>query len=172
FWEQDNVEYTATTDPGHAITYTEDQLKRHSWAFWFRQTDHNARTGVQRFINSRLIEDSALTWQKRGAAISTTSPYNRDNTANYRTPAANFLPEFVPLMRKGARSTLGIITIDVYLQRLNSPIGLTSVSEDILLNAQTFGWQRGEHSDMKDKPLYSIYPWFDKVFANSAQIIL
>ncbi|MDR0932654.1 MAG: alpha/beta hydrolase, partial [Victivallales bacterium] len=173
FWEQDNVEYTATTDPGHAITYTEDQLKRHSWAFYFRQTGHVASDAVAgETINSHTYWDYALMLQKTTNVTAGTA-YNRDNTQPYRTPQPNAgsnanwaLPEYSALMQVGRRTT------SYSNSDITNPIGLTIVPFfGRTVQAHTLGWGTVAHSDCKDIPLYVIYPWVFKVFDEFSSII-
>lgn len=172
FFPQTSIAYTTETDPEHEITYTEDQLKRHSWAFWFRQISHDATATVETFINSRTGADSALIIMKTWHASSTRDKYNRDNSTAFRNPNSNSLPETVALMKKfRRRPRLDFETPDSYQETLTDPIGITSVSGACNCNAPDFGWRNTEHSDMKNREFYWIHAWFNEIFKNRTDII-
>ena len=154
------------------MRYTEDQLKRHSWAFWFKQISHDATAAVGNFINSRTDSDSALVAMKAWHAVSTRDKYGRDNSAVYRSPRSNSLPEIVALMKKSRRRPRGTLELPTsYRDTLTDPIGLTSVSGISNCNAPDWGWRNTEHSDMKNREFYLIYAWFDDVFKKRTNII-
>lgn len=172
FWPQANVAYTTTTDPGHVITYTVDQLKRHSWTFWFQQTGQKATDSSRKFINSRTGADFALKMMKLWHAASTRSKYNRDNSTAYRTPEENSLPEIVALMKIFQRRPRILLEPpDSYRDTLTDPIGITDTPVSDNCNATSWGWRNDEHSDMKTLPLYDIHRWFSGVFKSETEII-
>lgn len=172
FFNEAPIAYTATTDPGHVITYTTDQLRRHSWAFWFQQSAHMATNAAGTFINSRTGADDALIIMKEWSAASITSQYDRDNTAAYRTPNASSLPEFVALMKIEHRRPKEIGEFpSSYKDTLTDPIGLTYVPGSVDCEAVSLGWRNTQHSDMKNNALYDICSWFNDVFRIKARII-
>ena len=172
FFSQASIAYTATTDPGHVITYTEDQLKRHSWAFWFNQTSHKATDAIDNFINSKTNADDSLLTMKTWSAASTRSKYDRDNTTAYRTPNSNSLPEIVALMKVYyRRPRISYETPDSYRNTLTDPIGITNALGADNCNANALGWRNTEHSDMKNREFYLIHSWFKEIFKNKTQII-
>lgn len=172
FFSQASIAYTATTDPGHVITYTEDQLKRHSWAFWFNQTSHKATAAIDNFINSKTNADDALLTMKTWSATSTRSKYDRDNATAYRTPNSNSLPEIVALMKVYyRRPRISFETPDSYRNTLTDPIGITNALGADNCNANALGWRNTEHSDMKNREFYLIHSWFKEIFKNKTQII-
>ena len=92
--------------------------------------------------------------------------YNRNNEATYRTSASSSLPEFVALMKIGQRYPL-----DIFIDALHDPIGITNVNDAINCDATKFKWRDTEHSDMKNLELYIIHEWFEKIFKTEAKII-
>lgn len=171
FYPQSSIEYTKNTDPEHVITYTEDQLKRHSWAFWFKQSSHKATDVVENFVNSKTGKDEALIIMKNWHA-SSTKEYDRDNSAAYRTPESHSLPEYIALMKISCRRPQGLLeSASEYSQNLTDPIGLTDVDGSNNCDATQFGWRNNEHSDMKDRAFYFIHKWFKVIFETKTEII-
>lgn len=142
------------------------QPHRHSWAFWFKQSGHDARSTPTRFINSRTGADTALRAMKYWHLASTEPTYWRNNEATYRTSASSSLPEFVALMKIGQRYPL-----DILIDALNDPMGITNISDAINCDATANGWRNDKHSDMKNLPMYTIHGWFKEIFKTKAQII-
>jgi len=173
FFSQASVVYDSEPDSTNNITYTPDQLMRHSWAFWLQQTDHTATSTVKKFVNSRTGNDDALIIMKEWATLSTTSKYDRDNTAAYRTSESGSLPEFVPLMKIGSRRSRGTLELwSSYAETLNDPIGLSSsVNGAVDCNAVNGGWRNTKHSDAKNLPFYTMYNWYNKVFTKKTDVI-
>jgi hypothetical protein len=56
FRPQASFEFDSVLD----LEYTEDDLKRNSWSFWFRQVDSPVSDAVQNFVNSYVFSDEAL----------------------------------------------------------------------------------------------------------------
>jgi len=172
FFQEVPIAYTAATDPGHSITYTTDQLKRHSWSFWFQQSSHKATDVVGRFINSRTGADDALLIMKTWSATSTRSKYYRDNTTDYRTPNTNSLPEIVALMRITQRRPRNLGELPTsYGNTLTHPMGLTVVPSASDCDAVSLHWRNDQHSDMKNLPFYTIDDWFKNVFKAKTTMI-
>jgi hypothetical protein len=169
FNNEGSVEYTAVTDPGHAITYTIDQLKTHSWAFWFKQAQHSAKSAVSTSINSYLNIDDALAimkysdWQTKdgGTFTNNKNHYNRAVVTaispTNRTPEklANSIPA---LLQSGKRK------LNYEIGDLNNPVGMEYHGFFYRnFNAKSMKWGSDEddcHSDMVTKKYYDLYPWF------------
>ena len=183
FLPQEDIVYN---EPDDDATYNVDQLKRHSWAFWFQQDMGNATQACTKFVNSRTGADDALIWMKKGNNLENgITAYYRNNNAPFRTPNASSLPEMSPLMQHGHRRTTihyhydGTYTESVSWTDLNNPIGLSKLDDTVSTwmptfndcNATNLGWRNDEHSDIIDREFFHIKPWFDSVFCNKTQII-
>lgn len=76
------VAYLASArDPG--VTYSVDELERHSWRHWFNQTAHEAKNPIHNIVHNYLTDDEALMfwmrgndWVLRGAKILLYNPYS------------------------------------------------------------------------------------------------
>lgn len=186
-WEEAFFAQTSITctgpDPADTITYSVQELITHSWAFWFRQAGKSAGSAVGTAYNSYNSADEALdmmilsdyilkdssidfpaNWGDNHydrADVTAISPTNRTSGK-----LANYIPALLWNRIPGSIvPTQGYKTTD-----LNRPIGLSNNINMIGLsgvNAGTYGWRTVKsdepHSDLKNLPLYTIYPWYEHV---------
>jgi hypothetical protein len=153
FGSQDDVAYQSPSDE---ITYNEEELQQHSWAFWFNQREHNLTRALSgslfhSYVDSDRILLSAMRindYLFRGIT-GMTWHYNRDRviwTTNgvpdYRNPLA--FPHHIPaLMLPDQRRTF------YHGGHLSHPMGATPINPlaTIQRNATDLGWRPEEHSD-------------------------
>ena len=174
---------------GCNITYSPNELERHSWSHWFRQDPHNTLYHVNMFVNSRNTDDYALVGMKIWNTFCSNDyqHFNRDNLTHYRTSGRYSLPEFAALLKKGHRYPgAGYI-----YGNLTNPIGLTDLDPStnpdfdfhLLTNelggtisnlrnvySPNYNWDSMHHNDMNCR-FDQIYPWYYKVFRLDSLII-
>jgi hypothetical protein len=173
---------------GCNITYTASQLERHSWSHWFRQDPHNALYIVNKFVNSLNENDYALLGMKEWNTLGGRDHFSRDNSAPFRTPLRNSLPEFAALLKKGLRvpgagyiagcltNPIGLIeldpaaTPDFDFHLLPTELG-GNISNLVNIVATDYQWDTTYHNDMDDS-YDQIYRWFNAVFFSTTNIIL
>jgi hypothetical protein len=155
------IEYVAPLDAGHEIRYSPSDLIRHSWAFWFRQKDHDTLNLVENFFNCRTQYDSILLDMKYYNLLYSTH-YNRVLEQNSRNPNYNSLPQYAALMKIGYRRPSTDHSIP-YDKRLMDPMGLAVIECSNNIDSTCYGWNNYQHSSFRIKPYYEIGPWY-KVF--------
>jgi alpha/beta hydrolase family protein DUF900 len=173
FSSQAKLSYVAPDDP---IDYEVDDLKKHSWAFWFNQNISGVSKSARKSLTGKYyhsynqldlilkamkIHDYLL--HKRyyvddfGLEHVIRSHYKRVpfTSSTYRQPP--YLTYVPALIKKGERK-------DSYSHDSLTPAGTVSNSgyADIPVNASTEGWDSTSHSDCKEKPLYKVSSWYTK----------
>jgi hypothetical protein len=99
------------TSPSDAVTYTADQLKQHSWAFWFNQTNYPASASVAGNIyHSYLPGDPVLAGMQLN---------------DYKWRGISIIPPLVRLWHYDRGSVPGLPT------GYRSPVGHPSLHSDI-----------------------------------------
>jgi hypothetical protein len=164
-----------TSDP---ITYTSNELKQHSWAFWFGQLGNEvpgALTGD--IFHSHIPNDQMLYWMRRNDGIQRGFPtltkgwhYRRDQIdglpAGFRSPIEepghpNFYNDVPTLMLQPNQRH-----VPYGWWRLNLPVG-TSANPMAHYNYPALldqTWPSGEHSAYL-WPLPVMYRWYGTFFA-------
>jgi hypothetical protein len=173
------VVYNAPGDD--AITYDTDQLARHSWTYWFRQAGHEARSSAAYVYHSWVAQDNALYAMRfndklfRGMLVpGGREHYYRNNVNSYphlREPTT--LHDTPTLMLHGHRHLSWMGEYD--RSDLNLPLGTQVHPEDgngveSSTPYPSYGWQRTEHSDQKNRPIFLIYQWYKNIVKYGAQI--
>jgi hypothetical protein len=161
FWPEQDVIYDHEVTPTDNITYSVDNLMQNSWAFWFNQKSISGNSLAPKdkivgsFTNSYLPSDSALTGSifsmKWNDKTTIGNHYNR--SVGYRN--------LTNLNSKPALLQRGMRVPNYSLVNINNPAGATFVehaSTNILSSIK--GWRIGEHSDLKNLPLYDINSWY------------
>ena len=173
-----------TNDPNDAITYYKtSDLKKNSWAFWFRQNDNKATDSVSCFVNSRTNNDQTLSFMKVWNALFCSHHYNRESLTSFRTPMIESLPSMPALMKYGSRRNYSLYPDWDWLE---DPMGIANIGRASNLNAtnlETNGiqpnsiadltrlWENNNHNDMRDKCYCDICDWYYYVFVEMVQII-
>jgi len=181
-WDSEtDLTYTAPSDP---VTYSVDQLRRHSWRFWFSQAGHDPRMTLSGTVrHSYLTDDKALVkamrindYALRGANLGRFLHYNRERLICdklqpcYRAPIEDsywpwHMAELPALLQTHLRRPF------YAYHALNLPAGATTnlqATENYL--AQDGGWPDRSHSAFRDEPLPNIYQWWTDVLGNGGNM--
>ena len=153
--------------------YEVDELKVHSWSFWFYQEFNGASKAAKNSFSGRYFhsynakDDSLYKMQLNDITLHAlrvlpTFPYLQyEFTHYYRTPAFS---EF--------RNPNNLYMIPALLFPRALPYGTSNVIPAGMvnnagyannsINAFAEGWRETKHSDHKDQPLYKISTWYEK----------
>jgi len=156
FWDKGPLAYD--NDWPYNVTYTEDDLRHNSWAFWLKNGQYNIKDSYGKYYHSYAYEDNALsTWMRYNSFLLHPSPFIRENPSSpsgYRdVETLNTLPG---LLQKGHRTPFYNYT------DYNKPIGMEANA--FLTNTETdatlLGWEKTEHSAFLTFNFYAIYKWY------------
>jgi hypothetical protein len=195
-WQEDfepeqSLDYTSPPNAAvDAIAYSPDELKRHSWRFWFNQAGHDPRealtvTGTAR--HSYVEDDGILCcdvpvnmryndWLFRGAWLGRRLHYHRQRLICdklfpcYRAPTEDafwpwHLAKLPALLYEDRRYKSYKFT------DLKVPAGATTNGQAAVnFPAVNAGWRGKMHSDFRDLPLPNIYPWYDQFVRSAVEI--
>jgi hypothetical protein len=182
FRAQASYEY----DTSLRLEYTEDDLKRNSWAFWFNQTESPVSSAVSKLINSYVFLDEALMLMPVNDTLATyelgflSGPRleygsGRGVPLNYRVPVGDGVPATEPENRPDLWFEIPpLVTRNLAVRQKPSPADLTRAigavpnehPDAINIDAIETGWRRDKHSDFLELPLPAIWQWYQGLFAN------
>ncbi len=173
--------------PSVPATYSTDQLRQHSWRFWFTSPGNEATGALAlgRAFNSYVDDDAALVVAMRlnDYVFRGLSPFlvprfwhfHRQklykNPAQYRQQFASSrsLASHMPaLMQPNMRIfPYGYV-------RLAQPVGAAPNASPVVddLNAKLVGWPKEKHSAFRDEWLPQMHQWYDTFIRGSAQVPL
>jgi hypothetical protein len=174
-----------------AITYPVNELKRHSWAFWFGQTGHEVPGALAgRIYHSFLDTDIVLVamqyndWLQRGRRQLRWWHYNRGSVPGvglgFRSPAGhpNFYNDIPTLMlptRRHYRTGLLYLFSRYPQDSLNEAVGAQqSPMATVNYQATAGDWlgpagpfDFGSHSRYYEQSFPSIYSWYDEFLGDN-----
>jgi hypothetical protein len=174
FWEQVDVSYVSPSTP--SITYSVDELKRNSWAFWFRQSSHPVTGGLSKLINSYNERDKALKMMRHDDSFlrNPGDHYHRQNPSGYRIPydndqddgwtptgGRNLARQQAAMVEKNSR-ILPAGETDVYYSQFEPCQGQQDNPTTAFdIDASSKGWRPDTHSDHWGVPLQDVWRWYD-----------
>lgn len=166
FWTQGPKSYSLPSVP---TTYTEDDLRWNSWAFWFHQRHHRAVDAVSTLVHSWAPADYALTAMKIDECL-------------VRNPGLHFIrgsggPDLWRVPVEDSWGALNDLTSSkaVMMQiRVPPPIGCVNFlvppagqapneNATVNIDAGTLGWGAFSHSAFQTYPAYEIYNWYYEI---------
>jgi hypothetical protein len=172
------------------LEYTEDDLKRNSWAFWFNQTESPVSSAVSKLINSYVFSDVALMLMRINDTLATyelgflSGPRleygsGRGVPLNYRVPAGDGVSaseaenrpdlwfEIPPLVTKNLGVGQKPSPAD-----LTRPIGAVPNAhpDAINIDAIDYGWRSNKHSDFLELSLPEIWRWYSELFKKREEL--
>ena len=150
------------------ITYSTDELKQHSWRFWFNGAGNWAGDSANAFYHTFNANDYALDAMRLNDYVKRLGGhFGRTLTpGSYRRPST--LDDMPVLMESGSRfrDSLGLYDDS----QLRLPAGTISLSLPGMVapaanvdGTQT-GWRDTAHSDFVDRGLPVVYPWYNRLF--------
>ena len=177
-WAEEGISYT---NPAiWAIDYYVDDLKHHSWAFWFNQERHPVRQTVNSMFVSRVNADSSLEVMKLNdvlmrnlgfdafTRLAVYRPHDfrvptRDNSEVTDGGTADLWKDLPALLKLPFRPNI-YGTSDI-----TDPLGMTQAPPAFTVDifAETFGWRSGKHSDYLEAPIWQILPWYERLFSGN-----
>ncbi|MBI4377837.1 MAG: alpha/beta hydrolase [Nitrospinae bacterium] len=169
-----------------AITYTLDQLKRHSWAFWFRQEGYESQGAINgKIYHSYLPDDPALAamqfndYKERGTSIEEVGQHERSREwhywrdrlirgGNYRAPeGSNNFYNVIPTLMLPANRHVPYGRTDLNLPVGTQPNPMAEENNNYL--ASDGGWKPAgspidfdAHSRYLSERFPNIYKWYDE----------
>jgi hypothetical protein len=172
FWDEEPIDYTGTS--GNERRYEVDDLKMHSWSFWFNQRRHPVRHVANRLVNSRISQDAALEAMRLNDFSMRTEEHFRRllffEPHYYRVP----VPDSLPLEGEGTPDLASEIPAllsppsrypDYLFVDLTAPLGEAINLAGTDLFAEDVGWMRDEHSAFLDVAYPLIDEWYERLFA-------
>jgi hypothetical protein len=180
FRPQASFEFDSVLD----LEYTEDDLKRNSWSFWFRQVDSPVSDAVQNFVNSYVFSDEALVGMRINDTLATYDPgflsgprleygSGRGVPLNYRVPLGDGVLATEPHNRPDLWFEIPPLVIeDLAAGQMPSPADLSlplgtmpNIHPDAInIDAIEYGWRVDKHSDYLEQPLPAIWGWYQALF--------
>jgi hypothetical protein len=163
FWPQQEVSYSLPSVP---TTYSEDDLRWNSWAFWFNQRHHPAASAVNTVAHSWAPADYALTGMRIDDCL-VRNPglhFIRGSGAPelYRVPLETYFG--APDDLSSSKAAMMALRVPEYLgctAFLVPPAGQApNLSTPFNIDAGSFGWGAFSHSAFQTYPAYEIYPWY------------
>jgi hypothetical protein len=173
FWPQSAVQYKSPpNDPTDAITYSVEDLKLHSWAFWFNQTGQSPLSAADMLVNSYNYDDYAL-WLMRFDECSIRNPgiigppdrYNRKWLSVWGTEIGTNRAPYEALSSLGrdlSHTIPAMLRLDnryeyapggptIYIPSDLVPCQgqVTNACATANINANSFGWNQYSHGGFK-----------------------
>jgi hypothetical protein len=180
---ENSIEYAAASSPPQEYEkYEVPALRRHSWAFWARQSGHQALTSIAGgFCHSYVPRDSALAWMRWGDWQAHPHHYYRTGFSSDRDmDSLNSIPALInDGMRHWNPDLPHVDEEDLHLPlgcvgSLHPP-GAPSTNVPAMDRQNPFanGWGWGEtaHGDFREQPLFTIYPWYKHFIASGIGVV-
>ncbi len=180
FRPQASFEFDSVLD----LEYTEDDLKRNSWSFWFNQVDSPVSNAVQNFFNSYVFFDEALVGMRINDTLATYDPgflsgprleygSGRGVPLNYRVPLGDGVLATEPHNRPDLWFEIPpLVMKNLAAGQMPSPADLSRAlgalpnihPDAINIDAIEYGWRVDKHSDFLVQPLPAIWDWYQVLF--------
>ncbi len=171
FWPQRPVSLRVNPLDIFRTDYSEDDLRWNSWAFWFNQTGHPAKSAVNNLVSSWVPWDFALVLMQYDECTVRNLGEHYDTRPFYvankfRVPiegsfgADDDLSTSKATMLDPDRVRKGLCTLDIVVPAGQAP------NQDATFNvpAANYGWPSWDHSAFRRVPVFEIFPWYKRAF--------